>query len=147
MPNKDYVIINQFSVNPIIEVPCDSVFLNLLPQVCTLKRAYDKTTGVRKTNEYGEVVMTYSEAQVTGIDVPVRVDAISQRGKTGFNVETQGGEVFATFKLFFCPEVDIIENDSVFIGTREYQILSVSEVFGATAIHHKEILCRRIDNL
>lgn len=147
MPNATITEIGQFTVNNLIEVPCDSVFLNLLTQTCTLKRPYDKTTGVRKTNEFGEVVLTYDEAQIIGIDIPLRMDGISQRGKTGFVVQTQGGEVFATFQIFMCPEVDIVENDSIFVATREYQVLLVEELYGSSKIHHKEILCRRVDNL
>jgi hypothetical protein len=147
MPNAEHIEINQFAINNIIQVPCDSVFLNLLPQTVVIKRAYDKTTGVRKTNEYGEVVMTYTEAQIVGTDIPARIDSISQRGKTGFVVETQGGEVFATFQIFMCPEVDVVENDSIFVGTREYQVILVDELYGASSVHHLELLCRRVDNL
>jgi hypothetical protein len=147
MPNTEHTEINQFSINAIIQVPCDAVFLNLLPQRVVIKRPYDKNTGVRKTNEFGEVIMTYDEAQIIGTDIPARVDAISQRGKTGFVVEVQGGEVYATFQIFMCPEVDVKENDSIFISTREYQVILVDELFGASSIHHKELLCRRVDNI
>ena len=147
MPNTEHTEINQFTVNLISEFPCDGVFLNLLTQTCTIKRPYDKDNGVRKTNEFGEVVMTYTESQIIGIDIPLRIDAISQRGKTGFNVEMQGGEVYATFQMFMCPDVDIKENDSIFIGTREYQVILVDELYGSNAVHHLELLARRIDNL
>ena len=125
MPNKEETRINQFAINNIVDTPCDGIYKNLLAQNITIKRPYDIYEGVKNTNEYGEVVLTYPNAQIIGTDIPSRIDPISQRGKTGFVVQTQGGEVFATFKIFLCPEVDIRENDTVIAGTREYQVLLV----------------------
>lgn len=147
MSNTEVTIINQFAINNIIETPCDSVFLNLLSQKVLIKRPYDINEGVKRVNEFGEVVLTYDITQIVGIDIPARIDPISQRGKTGFVVQIQGGEVFATFKIFMCPQVDVRENDTITLGTREYQILLVEELYGASKVHHKEILTRRIDNL
>lgn len=147
MGNTQVTIINQFAINNIIETPCDPIFLNLLPQRILIERPYDIYEGVKRVNEFGEVVLTYDIAQVVGTDIPVRIDPISQRGKTGFVVQTQGGEVFATFKIFICPEVDVRENDTIITGTRQYQVILVEELYGASQIHHKELLCRRIDNL
>ena len=147
MPNTEHVEINQFAINTIVNVPCDPVFENLLPQRVVIKRPFDKTNGVRKTNEFGEVILIYDEAQVIGTDIPARIDAISQRGKTGFNVQMQGGEVFATFQIFMCPQIDVVENDSIFVGTREYQVILVDDLYGASKVHHHEILARRVDNL
>ena len=147
MPNTETTVINQFAINNIIQTPCDTVFLNLLPQRILIERPYDINEGVKKVNEFGEVVLTYDIAQVAGTDIPARIDPISQRGKTGFIVQTQGGEVFATFKIFLCPEVDVRENDTITNGTREYQVLLVEELYGASQLHHKELLCRRVDNL
>ena len=93
MPNNEYTEENEFSINPLIEVPCDSVFLNLLNQKINLKRPYDKTEAVKNVNDFGEIVMTYPNAQIIGTDIPVRIDAISQRGQTGFVVRIRGGEV------------------------------------------------------
>jgi len=147
MANTTEITINQFTVNPIIDVPCDSVFLALLPQTVIIKRPYDATEGVKKTNEFGEVILTYPNAQVIGTDIPVRIDPIRQRGEMGLKIRIQGGEVFATFRAFFCPEIDIRENDSIFIGSREYQAILVDELFGQSKMHHREVFCRRIDNL
>jgi hypothetical protein len=147
MPNTEHTEINQFTVNPIVQVPCDAVFENLLIHSCVLKRPYDKTEGVRKTNEYGEVVLTYEEAQVIGTDIKCRIDPVRQRGELGFKIKAQGGEVFASFRAFFCPQIDILENDSIFIGAREYQVLLVDEFSNSTALHHKEVFLRRVDNL
>ena len=147
MANTTQTKINQFAINTIVETPCDPVFQNLLPQKVTIKRPYDVTEGVKKTNEFGEVVLTFPNSQIIGTDISVRIDAISQRGKTGFNIQIQGGEVFATFQIFICPQIDVKENDSIFLGTREYQVLLVDDLFGASTVHHKELLCRRVDNL
>ena len=147
MANKTQTIINQFVISDIVNVPCDSVFANLLPQLCTITRPYDASEGVKKVNEYGEVIMTHSVAQIIGTDVPVRAESISQRGKTGFVIEVQGGEVRATYRFFFCPEVDIKDNDVVVMGAREYQTILVSPFYDASELHHKEVLLRRIDNL
>ena len=147
MPNKTEQIINQFAINDIVDSSCDGIFLNLLPQVCIIKRPYDATEGIKKTNDYGEVVMTYSTAQIVGTDIPTRVEAISQRGKTGFGIEIQGGEVRATYRFFMCPNIDIKDNDTVCVGSREYQVLLVSRFYDADSVHHQELLCRRIDNL
>jgi len=147
MPNTETTVINQFAINNIIQTPCDAVFLNLLSQTVQIERPYDIYEGVKKVNEYGEVVLTYDIAQVAGIDIPARIDPISQRGKTGFVVQLRGGEVFATFKIFLCPEVDVRENDTIVNGTREYQVLLVEDLYGAETLHHKELLCRRVDNL
>jgi hypothetical protein len=147
MPNTETTVINQFAINNIIQTPCDAVFLNLLSQTIQIERPYDIYEGVKKVNEYGEVVLTYDIAQVAGIDIPARIDPISQRGKTGFVVQVQGGEVFATFKVFLCPEVDVRENDTIVNGTRKYQVLLVEDLYGAETMHHKELLCRRVDNL
>lgn len=147
MPNTETTIINQFSINNIIETPCDPIFLNLLPQKIIIKRPFDIDEGIKKVNEFGEVVLTFDVIQVIGIDIPARIDPISQRGKTGFIIQIQGGEVFATFKVFLCPEIDVRENDVISIGTREYQVLLVEDLYGALQLHHKELLCRRIDLL
>jgi len=149
MPNKTQIVINQFAINNIVNVPCDSVFSNLLIQSCTIKRPYDSSEGIKKTNEYGEVVMIHTDSQryTIGTDVSTRVENISQRGKTGFGIEIQGGEVRATYRFFFCPEIDIQNNDIALIGTREYQVLLVSEFYDADSIHHKEVLLRNISNL
>jgi len=147
MPNKEEIIINQFAINNIVETPCDAIYKGLLCHSITIKRPYDIYEGIKKTNSYGEVVLTYPIAQVIGTDIPARLDPISQRGKTGFVVQTQGGEVFATYEIFLCPEVDIRENDTVTVGTREYQVLLVSDYYGATTLHHKQVLTRRVDNL
>ena len=147
MPNTETTIINQFSINNIIETPCDPIFLNLLPQKIIIKRPFDIDEGIKKVNEFGEVVLTFDVIQVIGTDIPARIDPISQRGKTGFIIQIQGGEVFATFKVFLCPEIDVRENDVISIGTREYQVLLVEDLYGALQLHHKELLCRRIDLL
>ena len=123
------------------------MFLNLLPQVCDIKRPYDASEGVKKVNDYGEVVMTYAVAQIVGEDIPVRVEYISQRGKTGFNIEVQGGEVRATFRIFMCPNADVKENDVIMVGSREYQVLLSSAFYDYSSSHHLEVLARRIDNL
>lgn len=145
MPNTEITKVNQFSITHIVQVPCDSVFLNLLPQTCTIKRPYDVYEGVKNVNEYGEVVMTYPVAQTIGTDIPVRIAPLRQRGELGFKVRTQGGQVFATYRLFMCPEIDIRENDSIIVGTREYQVLLIDELYNSTVHHHKEVLCRRLD--
>lgn len=147
MPNTEVTIINQFAINNIIETPCDPVFLNLLPQKIIIKRPYDINEGIKKVNEFGEVVITHDIAQIIGIDIPARIEPISQRGKTGFVVQIQGGEVFATFRVFLCPEVDVRENDIIVAGTREYQVLLVEDLYGAEKVHHKQLLLRRTDNL
>ena len=147
MANQEETIINQFAINNIVETPCDPIFLNLLPQRIIIKRPYDIYEGVKKVNEFGEVVLTHDTAQIIGTDVPARIDPISQRGKTGFIIQVQGGEVFATFKVFLCPEIDIRENDTVTNGTMEYEVILVEDLYGASQLHHKEVLCRRIENL
>jgi len=147
MANQEETIINQLAINNIIETPCDPIYLNLLPQLVILKRPYDIDEGVKKVNEFGEVVLTHDVAQVIGTDIPARIDPIKQRGELGFKVRIQGGEVFATFKIFLCPEIDIRENDTITLGTREYQVLLVDELYGASTLHHKEVLTRRVDNI
>ena len=147
MANQEETIINQFAINQIIETPCDSIYLALLPQLITIKRPYDIDEGVKNVNEFGEVVLTYEVAQVIGTNIPARIDPIRQRGELGFKVRIQGGEVFATFKIFICPEIDVRENDTITVGTREYQVLLVDPLYGAITLHHKEVLCRRVDNI
>lgn len=147
MPNQEEIIINQFAINNIVETPCDPIFFNLLPQKIIIKRPFDINEGIKKVNEFGEVVLTFDIAQIIGIDISARIDPISQRGKTGFIIQVQGGEVFATFKVFLCPEIDVRENDTITNGTREYQVLLVEDLYSADKLHHKELLCRRIDNL
>lgn len=147
MANQEETIINQFAINNIIETPCDPIYENLLTQMVVIKRPYDINEGIKKVNEFGEVVLTHDVIQVIGTDILARIDPISQRGKTGFIVQTQGGEVFATFKMFMCPEVDVRENDTITVGTREYEVLLVEDLYGASTVHHKEVLVRRIDNL
>ena len=144
---KNKTVINQFIINNIANVPCDSVFLNLLPQICTIKRPYDSSEGINNTNDYGEVIMTYAEEQVVGTDIPVRTENISQRGKTGLGIELQGGEVRATYRFFLCPSVDIIENDVVIVGSINYQVLLVSRFYDAETLHHLEALLREITHL
>ena len=147
MPDTIKNIFSQFTIQAIPDYPCDARFLALLNQEAILKRPYDANEGIKKTNEYGEVVMTYSEAPIIDSALPIRVDPIRQRGELGFKIKTQGGEVFATFRAFVCPGTDIRENDSIFIGSREYQVLLVDELFGRSNMHHKECYLRRIDNL
>lgn len=147
MPNATQTIINEFTINNVIQVPCDSVFDNLLPQVGTIKRPYDATEGVKKTNEYGEVVLTYPNAQVVGTDIKMRLDPIRQRGQTGVVVRIEGVEVLSTYRIFMCPNVDVRDNDSIFVGSREYQVLIVDRFYATSKVHHFELLCRRIDNL
>lgn len=147
MANQEETIINQFAINNIIETPCDAIYENLLTQKVEITRPYDINEGIKKTNEFGEVVLTFPIAQVIGTDIPARIDPIRQRGELGFKIRIQGGEVFATFRIFLCPEVDVRENDSMFIGTREYQVLLVDEFYASENLHHKELLCRRVDNL
>lgn len=147
MPNKTQTVINQFVINDIISVPCEGTFLNLLPQTCLIERPYDADEGVKKVNEFGEVVMTYAVAQTVGTDIPVRVENISQRGKMGFGIEVQGGEVRAMYRMFFCPNIDITENDSVVIGSRKYQVLLVSTFYDYDSVHHLEVLLRETSHL
>lgn len=147
MPNKTQTIINQFAINDIIDVPCDGIFLNLLPQVCTITRPYDANDGTKRTNEYGEVVMIHENVQVVGTDIKTRVENISQRGKTGLGIEVQGGEIRATYRFFFCPEIDVKENDVIVVGSRKYQVILVSRFYDANSLHHLELLCRRTDHL
>ena len=91
--------------------------------------------------------MTYQSAPIIISDLPIRIDPLRQRGELGFRVRTQGGEVFATYRAFVCPGVDIRENDSIFLGEREYQVLLVDELFGRSNLHHKEVFLRRVDNI
>lgn len=147
MANDEKIIINQFSIDSLARVPCDSNFLSLLKQVAIVKRPYELDIGVKKVNEFGEIVMTHPTAPIVLSDLPLRLDPIRPRGELGFKVMLQGGEVFATLKAFVCGEVDIKENDIIIVGTREYQVLLVEELFDADRLHHKECWCRRIDNL
>lgn len=140
-------LFSQFTVQSIVQSPCDSNYSALLNQTAILKRPYDTDEGVKKVNEYGEVVLTYPTAPTVETALKVRVDPIRQRGELGYTIKTQGGEVYATYKIFVCPEVDIRENDSVFLGSREFQVLLVDELFGRSSLHHKECFCRRVDNL
>lgn len=147
MANASQTFLNQFVINNIIQIPCDIVFEALLPQVGTIKRPYDATEGVKKTNEFGEVVLTYPTAQVVGTNIKMRLDPIRQRGKTGAVVRVEGIEVLSTFKIFLCPNIDVVENDSIFLGSREYQVLIVDRFYARSDIHHFELMCRRVDNL
>lgn len=147
MGNGSHDIRSQFSVTGISRVPCDSVFLNLLPQTGTLKRPYDTTEGVKKVNEYGEIVMTYPEAPVVIEELPLRIDAVRPRGEIGVKILAQGGEVYANFRIFVCGNVDIRENDTLSMGTREYQILLIEEYYDSSKLHHKECWARRVDQL
>ena len=147
MANDEKIIINQFSIDSLSRVPCDSNFLSLLNQVAILKRPYDADIGVKKVNEFGEIIMTHPTAPIISTDLPIRIDPIRQRGELGFKVMTQGGEVFATYRAFVCGETDIRENDIITIATREYQVLLVDDLFDFDRLHHKECWSRRIDNL
>lgn len=147
MATETKIIINQFSILGLSRFPCDSVFLALLNLKGDLKRPFDSNEGVKKVNEFGEVILTYPTAPVIVSNLSMRVDPIRQRGETGFKIKAQGGEVFATFRVFLCGEVDIRENDTISIGTREYQVLLVDDLFDKDKLHHKECLCRRTDNL
>jgi len=147
MANDDQVIINQFSVNSLARTPCDPDFLKLLPEIGVLKRPYDVDIGVKKVNEFGEIVMTHPDAPIIESNLPMRIDPIRQRGELGKTVQIQGGEVFATFRIFVCPDVNILENDILTKGTREYQVILVDELFDSDRLHHKEVFTRRVDNL
>ncbi len=147
MANTTLIVINQFTINDVIQVPCDSVFEALLPQVGLIKRPYDATEGVKKTNEFGEVVLTYPNAQVVGTDIKMRLDPIRQRGQTGVVVRVEGVEVLSTFMVFMCPNVDVRENDTISLSSREYQVLIVDRLYARSKVHHFELLTRRIDNL
>jgi len=147
MATDSKIIKNQFTIQQIAVTPCDSVFLALLPEVGVLKRPYDATEGTRKTNEYGEVVMTHTDAPIVLGDVPMRISPVRQRGELGFKVRMQGGEVYTTVRIFVCANIDVRENDVIHVGTREYQVLLVDDFFDATKLHHKELWSRRVDNL
>lgn len=147
MANDEKIIINQFSVFSLSRVPCDANFLSLLPQIGSLKRPYEADIGVKRVNQYGEIVMLHPTAPVIVADMPLRIDAIRQRGELGKTVFTQGGEVLATYRIFICGEVDIKENDILRIENREYEVILVDDLFDFDRLHHKEAFCRRIDNL
>lgn len=147
MPTSTYTIKNQFSFHQVIDIPCDSTFEGLLNQIGILKRPFDALEGVKKTNEYGEIVMTYPDAQIVDNNLKVRIDPIRQRGEVGIKTRTQGGEVFATFRIFTCPGIDIRENDIIQVYNREYQVLLVEPYSGSANLHHNELMARRVDNI
>lgn len=142
-----HTIVNQFSVHALARIPCDSVFLNLLPERAILKRPYDSMESVKKTNEFGEIVKTYPDAPIVKDNIPLRIEPVRPRGDIGFKVETQGGEVFATMRIFFCGNEDVRENDIIVSGTREYQILLVEPYYDFDKLHHLECWARRQDHL
>lgn len=147
MATGDKNIINQFNIANISRVPCDPDFLKLLPQRVTLKRPYDATEGVKNVNQYGEIIMTYPEAQVIETDLPVRLEPVRPRGDIGLKIEMQGGETFVNVRVYICGNVDVRENDSIFLGTREYQLLLPEEYYDFDKLHHYEVWARRVDNL
>lgn len=140
-------LFSQFTVQAIVQSPCDSGYNALLNQTVILKRPHDTDEAVKKVNEYGEIVLTYPTAPVIETALKVRIDPIKQGSESGYVVKTQGGEVYATFKVFVCPDIDIRENDIITLGTREYQVLLVDDLFSRSTLHHRECLCRRTDNL
>ena len=147
MADGTKILFSQFNVQAIVDSPCDSRYFALLNQTVILKRPWDANEGVKNVNEYGEVVLTYPTAPVVNSSLKARIDPIRQRGELGYRIKTQGGEVFATFRAFVCSGTDIRENDTLILGTREYQVLLVDELFGRSNLHHKEVFCRRTDNL
>ena len=137
---------SQFNIQAIVRSPCDVNFKALLNQTAVLKRPYDSGVGVRKVNDFGEVVMIYADAPVINPALKIRIDP-SRRANEGFKVEFQGGLVTADYLAFTCPGEAIVENDTIEIGTRKYQILLVDELFEREKLHHFQIRMRRVDNL
>ena len=140
-----YLLINEFVINTISNIPCDVNFESLLPQRGTVTRSHDAGEGVKTRNDWGEVISTYSEDQIVSTNVPIRIEFLRQRGEVGYSVETKGGTVFSTHRIFMCPEVNIRENDKVTVGTRKYQVQLVEEYYDFDDLHHFELFARRID--
>lgn len=147
MGNGDQNIINQFNIDNLARVPCDPDFLKLLPQRVTLKRPYDATEGVKNVNEFGEIIMTYPDAPIIETDLPVRIEPVRPRGDIGAKVMVQGIETFVNVRIYVCGDIDVKENDSMIIGTREYQLLLPEEYYDFDKLHHYEVWARRVDNL
>ena len=147
MPDGLKILGSQFTLQAIVDSPCDSRFYALLNQTAILKRPYDAQEGVKKTNEYGEVVMTYTDAPVINYALKIRIDRQRTRTSEGFKVEFQGGVVISDYLAFTCPGENICENDIIEIGERKYQVLLVDEMFARSNLHHLEIRMRRIDLL
>lgn len=140
------ILYAQFNIQAIVNAPCDVRFEALLNQIAVLKRPYRSDVGVRNVNSYGEVVMTYADAPVITSELKIRVDPLGKTNE-GFRVEFQGGVVIADYLGFACPGEDVIENDTIEIGTRKYQVLLVDELFDSDKLHHLQIRLRRVDNL
>jgi hypothetical protein len=138
---------SQFTVQAIVKSPCDANFEALLNQIAILKRPWDSDEAVKKVNEYGEVILTYPTAPVVNSSLKIRVDPRRRGGADGFIVQAQGGEVISDYLAFTCPGEDVRPNDTIVIGTREYLVLLVDELFDRDKLHHLQIYMTRVDNL
>jgi hypothetical protein len=137
----------QFNVQTIVRYPSDSSFEALLNLVAIQKRPWDSQEGIKVTNIWGEVILTYPTAPVINTSLKIRIDPERNRTAEGFKVELNGGVVTADYKGFVLPGEDVQENDTLEIGTRKYQVLVVDELFERSKLHHKEVRLCRLDLL
>jgi len=140
-----YTLVNQFVIQEISGTE-DSNYISLLPQTCKIIRKYDVTEGVKRRNEYGEVITTYTEPQVIGIDIPARIEFLRQRGEIGYQVQIKGGTVFSTHRIFMSPKVNVIENDVIVVGSENYQVQLVERYYDFSNLHHLELFARKVSN-
>lgn len=119
---------------------CDNNFHNLLCEDATIKRPSSTVT----INEYGEVIIDYDTAPVIA-NIKTRLDP--EPGRRGLTMQLQGKAVLVEFKAFVCRDIDILENDLLIMGTREYLVIYVEEFFDYGNLHHKEVLLKRTDRL
>lgn len=118
---------------------CDPNFYALL----ILDGAIKRPTTASTKNQYGEVILDQSAPVL--YNIKTRLDP--SPGKEGLSMEFQGRTVFAEFKAFICPDVDIIPNDILEVNSRTYLVLRVDPFYDGDDLHHLEVMLKRTDVL
>lgn len=107
-------------------------FASLLSSVCTIQAKALVKDGYEKVKQWTDIAT----------DVPCRKDSAT---RAKFSDETirvnTDDDIF-----FFNPGVNIRRGHRIVLGNEQYDVIKVNQVFGASAVHHLEVVARLLDH-
>jgi hypothetical protein len=107
-------------------------FTTLLTALCDIETKAMTKVGYEKTLSWS----------VASSDVPTRKDSATNASiaDTGIRVNTDD-DIF-----FFNPDVTIARGNRIAFDGDHYDVIKVNKVYGATDIHHLEVVARLTDH-